>query len=183
MTSYGLGIAVTAGNYQVGRDADGTNQLHFNVPSGASFEWSINDVAVLGLTSNVLNTLRPLDFGAGIAITAADYQVARDADGTNQLHLNVPTGATMEWSVNDVAILVLSSTILTLSDAVNIAVNATTGTKIGTATTQKLGFFNATPIVQVSAISAPSGGATIDAEARTAINSIRTALTNLGLTA
>jgi hypothetical protein len=37
---------------------------------------------------------------------------------------------------------------LTMSDATNIAVNATTGTKIGTATTQKLGFWNATPVVQ-----------------------------------
>lgn len=36
---------------------------------------------------------------------------------------------------------------LTLSD-VNIVLGTTTGTKIGTATSQKLGFFNATPIVQ-----------------------------------
>lgn len=68
-------------------------------------------------------------------------------------------------------------------DGRNIQVGKSNGTKIGTETTQKLGFFNKTPIVQVSAIAAPSGGATIDAEARTAINSIRTALTNLGLTA
>lgn len=37
---------------------------------------------------------------------------------------------------------------VTLADAVNIILNTTTGTKIGTATTQKLAFFNATPIVQ-----------------------------------
>lgn len=40
---------------------------------------------------------------------------------------------------------------LTFADAINIVLNATTGTKIGTAITQKLGFFNATPIVQPSA--------------------------------
>jgi hypothetical protein len=40
----------------------------------------------------------------------------------------------------------------TISDA-NIILSATTGTKIGTATSQKLGFYNATPIVQ------PSGNA------------------------
>ena len=68
-------------------------------------------------------------------------------------------------------------------DARNIQLGLTTGTKIGTATSQKLGFFNKTPIIQVSAISAPTGGVTQDAEARTAINSLRTALTNLGLTA
>lgn len=51
----------------------------------------------------------------------------------------------------------------TITD-VNIILSATTGTKIGTATSQKLSFFNATPIVQ------PSG-------------SILTALANLGLIA
>ena len=37
---------------------------------------------------------------------------------------------------------------MVLADALNIVLNATTGTKIGTATTQKLGFWNATPVVQ-----------------------------------
>ncbi len=46
----------------------------------------------------------------------------------------------------------------------------------------KIGFYNKTPIAQPTAIAAPAGGATIDSEARTAINSIRTTLTNLGLT-
>lgn len=36
----------------------------------------------------------------------------------------------------------------TWADAVNMVFNATTGTKIGTATTQKIGVWNATPIVQ-----------------------------------
>lgn len=40
---------------------------------------------------------------------------------------------------------------MTFADAINIILNATTGTKIGTATTQKLGFWNATPVVRPSA--------------------------------
>lgn len=40
---------------------------------------------------------------------------------------------------------------LTMADAKNIVLNTTTGTKIGTATTQKLGFFNKTPVVQPAA--------------------------------
>jgi len=39
---------------------------------------------------------------------------------------------------------------VTITDAKNIVVGSTTGTKIGTATTQKLAFFNATPVVQPS---------------------------------
>jgi hypothetical protein len=37
---------------------------------------------------------------------------------------------------------------ITLNDGINITLLTTTGSKIGTATTQKLGFWNATPIVQ-----------------------------------
>lgn len=40
---------------------------------------------------------------------------------------------------------------LTMADAKNIVLNATTGTKIGTATTQKLAFYNSTPVVQPAA--------------------------------
>lgn len=40
----------------------------------------------------------------------------------------------------------------TFDDAANIVVGTTTGTKIGTATTQKIGFYNATPIVQGTAV-------------------------------
>jgi len=41
---------------------------------------------------------------------------------------------------------------LTISDGQNIVLNTTTGTKIGTATSQKLGFYNATPVVQPTAL-------------------------------
>ena len=40
---------------------------------------------------------------------------------------------------------------ITITDGKNIIVNTTTGTKIGTATDQKIGFWNATPVVQPSA--------------------------------
>lgn len=71
----------------------------------------------------------------------------------------------------------------TIQDAADIILNTTTGTKIGTATTQKLGFFNKAPVTQRGAIAAPTGGAVADAEARTAINSIRQVLIDLGFTA
>lgn len=45
----------------------------------------------------------------------------------------------------------------TLTDGKNIAVGTTTGTEIGTASTQKLGFFGATPVVQQTAHGFASG--------------------------
>ena len=65
----------------------------------------------------------------------------------------------------------------------DIELGTTTGTKIGTATSQKLGFFNTTPVVQEAHIIDASGGTVIDVEARAAINAILADLAIYGLQA
>lgn len=72
---------------------------------------------------------------------------------------------------------------ITANDGMNYVFGTTNGSKLGTATSQKIGFWNVTPVVQPAHIADPSGGATIDAEARTAINSINAMLAATGLTA
>lgn len=57
LTSVGLhtfssGEAITAGNYQIGRNADATNLMQFNVPTGAAYEFSINDTAQVKINSS-----------------------------------------------------------------------------------------------------------------------------------
>lgn len=49
---------------------------------------------------------------------------------------------------------------MNITDAGNIVLGTTTGTKIGTGTTQKLGFWNATPVAQQ--VLATGSGATVD---------------------
>lgn len=66
------------------------------------------------------------------------------------------------------------------SDGINIVVGSTNGTKIGTATTQKIGFYNATPIIQPSGTSAD---ATDLATAITLVNNLKAKLISLGLIA
>ena len=66
-------------------------------------------------------------------------------------------------------------------DDINIEAGYRTGMKIGTATTQKLGFFNTTPVDQPATVGDASGGTTIDSEARTAINNLIDRLQELGL--
>ena len=70
---------------------------------------------------------------------------------------------------------------LTMSDAGNIILNASTGTKIGTATSQKLGFFNATPVVQQSNIADASSSQDEASAAPTQaeFNGLRTDVQNL----
>lgn len=64
-------------------------------------------------------------------------------------------------------------------DAGNIAAGTTTGTKIGTATSQKLGFFNQTPVVQPTAVA----DATTAVDVITQFNALLTRMRNLGLIA
>ena len=45
----------------------------------------------------------------------------------------------------------------TITDANNIILGTTTGTIIGTATTQKLSFYNSTPVIQPSAVGTATG--------------------------
>jgi len=70
-----------------------------------------------------------------------------------------------------------------MPEAGNIVLGTTTGTAIGTAAAQKLGFWNATPVVQPAAVADASGGATVDAEARTALNDLLAKLRTIGLIA
>lgn len=81
------------------------------------------------------------------------------------------TGTQVSLIANSIAVIAASSTLITIANAVNFAFNTTTGTKLGTATTQKLSFWNATPIVQpTTAVTA----ATFVANAGTAVNDAST---------
>jgi len=68
----------------------------------------------------------------------------------------------------------------TLSDGVDLILNTTTGTKIGTAAGQKLGFWGATPVAQADHIGDPDE---TTAAHNTAIEAILVVLENAGLTA
>jgi len=65
----------------------------------------------------------------------ADYVALR---GENGVHLGVSTNL----------YATLASSAITVAEGINLAAGTTTGTKIGTATNQKLGFWNATPVIQ-----------------------------------
>lgn len=60
---------------------------------------------------------------------------------TSNTQLSFWTNNTKQWSITNAGVL-------TAEDGVDIAFKTTTGTKIGTGTGQKLGFWNATPIIQ-----------------------------------
>jgi hypothetical protein len=77
------------------------------------------------------------------------------------------------------ALRISNNRAITVSDGGNVVLGTTTGTKIGTATTQKLGFYNATPVVQPTAVA----DATDAASVITQLNALLTRMRNLGLIA
>ena len=58
----------------------------------------------------------------------------------------VSLGNWFNQSVRDDAVISVAG--ISFTESANIAVGSVGGTKVGTATTQKLGFFNAAPVVQ-----------------------------------
>jgi hypothetical protein len=66
-----------------------------------------------------------------------------------------------------------------LNDGSNIVLGTTTGTKLGTATTQKLAFWDATPVVQPAAVA----DATDATDVITQLNDLLAKLRTLGLIA
>ena len=71
-------------------------------------------------TGNILSHSQ-LTWGTGTAVTGADYSVGRDADGTTQLHLNVPSGAGWEYSINDVAKLTYATGAFQFKEATTVS--------------------------------------------------------------
>lgn len=70
-----------------------------------------------------------------------------------------------------------------LKDGLTLGTGGTTGLKIGSSSTDKIGFYGVNPVDQPATVSDPSGGVTVDSQSRTAIVSIIDRLQELGLIA
>ncbi len=126
------------------------------------------------------------------AITASSTKVLY-LDGTASWALTVAASYPTTPHVRLATVVAGSSTITSvtdnrqcfnvagsIADGVNWSFGSTTGTQIGTATTQKIGFYGATPVVQQTGGSATAGSSyTTNEEGM--INRMYTALRALGL--
>lgn len=70
-----------------------------------------------------------------------------------------------------------------LLDGGVISCGTNNGVKLGEGATDKMGFYGVTPVDQPITVNDPSGGATVDSEARTAITQLIDRLQELGLIA
>lgn len=63
---------------------------------------------------------------------------------------------------------------ITLADSANLVAGSTTGTKLGTATSQKLGFWNATPVTQPTAVADATDATTVISQLNALLSRLRT---------
>lgn len=164
------------------------------VQTGAGFT-AIGYQAGLLSTSGTNSTL--IGSGAGASLTTnggcvmIGYQAGNAETAANKLYIaNSSTTTPLIYGDFSTPALTFNGAI-TLQDARNVTVGSTTGTKWGTATTEKQAWWNATPIVQpTTAVAA----ATFTANSGTAVNDASTfdgytlkqvvkALRNMGLLA
>ena len=97
-------------------------------------------------TSGVLTNCTGLPIGTGVSGLGAGIATFLATPSSANLLAAVTdetgTGALMFATAPTI------TTSLTMADAANFIFNATTGTKIGTAITQKIGFWNSAPVIQ-----------------------------------
>lgn len=123
-----------------------TSALVAIVSSGAN---ATTSAIVQGLNVTITNTgTTGTNTGIAVALsgtgaTQNGTTISVTGSGTTNTSLTITTSG----AGTNIAISIVSGTI-NPADGVNVVLGTSTGTKIGTATTQKLGFYNVTPVVQ-----------------------------------
>lgn len=182
--SASTGIEFVGQGFKTGTGSQETKWRIYNLPvqgatldTGLMFGYSVNGGAYtdqMRLTGTDGVHFKGLAFNGDISLLPSlSLTSTKLTLTTTTLVLDFSSASKHSWS----------STAYTLAEGVNIVAGTSTGTKIGSATTQKFAFWNATPVVQPAHIADPSGGAIQDAEARAAIVSILAWQATLGLTA
>lgn len=111
------------------------------------------DVQLYRSAANLLRSDDDLDINGNINLSKSNTGIFFNAAGTFNYGVLKPTaGTTLEIRAgSSSAILTLANTSITIKEASDIILGTTTGSKLGTAAAQKLGFWGAAPIVQPAA--------------------------------
>jgi len=152
-TQYGLSFSVTTGSdctaSGIGIDlAVATGAAAYTMTNAVGIR--VNDVTQgAGSTITQQFGISIADQTKGSTLTAGIRSLVSSGTGKWNIYAS---GTAINYLAGELLLgtTTSGSAALTFGDAKNIAIGTTTGTKIGTATTQKLAFYNSTPIVQPS---------------------------------
>jgi hypothetical protein len=180
-----MGFLVSGGGIAAGIAARLTNHA---LSYGDLFFYTRNTdgwqprIAVTGV--GIVDIYNLLRFQDTVADKIQFYSGYKMGIAASTLYHDVPLTGVHDFRVNAVSKAAISNVALTLADSVNVVLGSgvSGGTKIGTATGQKLGFWNAVPIAQpvVSGFYASDNDNTIG-RIKTVVQNLLTALVNTGL--
>jgi hypothetical protein len=172
--------AVTTGSYAIGAFHYSNDVNECVLTLGKSRSVSAGGHTIVQNGDSISSLRFEGSDGTGF-LTAA--QIAAQVDGTpgtNDMPGRLVFSVTADGAASPTEALRISNDrSITVSDGGNVILGTTTGTKIGTGTTQKLGFYNATPVVQPTAVA----DATDAVDVITQLNALLTRMRNLGLIA
>jgi len=152
-TTNGAGITVINANFTCGNVLNRQGSFYMGASDDLIIARKAARTLQLGLdAAGVLGQMltaasRITSDGAGADLTIAGGNGRGGAGGSLILATYSTAGAATVGTLTT-RLTLDTNGLLTFADAVDLAFNTTTGTKIGTATSQKIGFWNATPIVQ-----------------------------------
>lgn len=169
------GTAATDNAYldvRVSGTAAGDPHVRFTIPSGTSWyagvDNSASDVFIIGLGTAVGTT--PIATFSGttngtidLVGTSAVYKVGGTqvlaGGGASQVIVGTDNTKHLTFVTNGTASVQVNGTtgVWGWQEAMDISFGTATGTKLGTATTQKIGFWNKTPVVQYSTTGTSTG--------------------------
>jgi hypothetical protein len=125
--------STTQGSFTLNRDLTTADAIHTHI--NGTHTQSSGSVTQLNVQPSITQT-------STAGYTALSVNAIENTTGSGtKLLANFKVGGSSKLSISNTGLL-------TLTDTANMAFGTTTGTKIATATTQKLGFWNTTPIVQ-----------------------------------
>jgi len=141
---------------------------YYDLDSSTNVEHTYG-IAYVSIEDNIAATLRG-DFFVQLAIdnsVATRFRVYTSGNGGiicgKNARIQIDQGSLSGQRVftlpdSDSLLIGNDGTAVTLTDAKNFSFGTSTGTKFGTATNQRVGFFNATPVIQQTGGSATAGG-------------------------
>lgn len=158
------GVTNAVGLSVAGQSGAATSNISAQIGAGTT--------RTLQISSNADNTTEAAGIHFGSSV---DTNLYRSAANTLKTDDSFVVGAALTVTTTS-----LFGDSITIADAKNIVLNTTTGTKIGTATNQKLGFFNSAPVIQPATTGETVG---FTAGAGTNVNDQSTFTGNVGATA
>ena len=170
----------SAGRFGYGRAGGyNTNFQAGETGAGYAFSGGWGGLKALG---GIGDTGAELLSAGGITLKTATAKGVHIGNGTDPKSVSVYNTYTSTTSYERLEIA-WATNVATINTTAGSAGGTKRGLQICSATTDELGFFGATPVDQPATVADPSGGSTVDTEARAAIAAVIDRLQELGLIA